>query len=165
MVHAHSTTWGVISKQIVLQSLLYGFVLDTAGEMVQYGAQQDMYIPTQEERYSKVAKITLFMCVVVPSGIVLWAYGNEQDLLSCAFAFLEPPAFLLRAGGCGSGAAFALSAVLQALLFFAMSRSSKLTAKGKLTLAATWGMAFALVLRVLIAWQFWVAAGGGQAAG
>lgn len=124
-----------------------------------------MYIPTQEERYSKVARITLFLCVLVPSGIVLWAYGNEQDLLACAFAFLEPPAFLLRVGGCSSGVAFAMSAMLQAFAFFLMARSKKLTAKGKLTLAVTWGMAFALVLRVLIAWQFWVAAGGGQAAG
>ncbi len=123
-----------------------------------------MYIPTQEERYSKVARFTLFMCVVVPSGIVAWAYGNLGDLLACAFAFLEPPAVVLRAGGCSSGVAFTLSAMLQALLFFLMARSKKLTPKGKLTIAITWGMAFALMLRVLIAWQFWQTAGG-QVAG
>lgn len=123
-----------------------------------------MYIPTQEERYSKVAGITLFLCIVVPSGIVAWAFGNEQDLMSCAFAFLEPPAFVLKLSGCSSTAAFLLSAALQALLFYVMKRSKKLTPKGKLTLAVTWGMSFALLLRVLIAWQFWLAAGGGQAA-
>ncbi|MDO5469857.1 MAG: hypothetical protein Q4F38_01030 [Akkermansia sp.] len=124
-----------------------------------------MYIPTQEERYSKVAKITLFMCVVVPSGVVAWAYGNVQDLLACAFAFLEPPAVLFRASGCSSSTAFVLSVVVQALAFFLLARSRKMTAKGKLTVAVTWGMLFALILRLLIAWQFWVAAGGGQAAG
>ena len=130
---------------------------------MQYG--QDMYIPTQEERYSKVARFTLFMCVVVPSGIVAWAYGNVQDLLACLFAFPEPPAVLLRSSGCSSGVAFTLSAMLQALVFFLMARSKKLTPKGKLTVAITWGMAFALILRVLIAWQFWQAAGGAQVAG
>ncbi len=124
-----------------------------------------MYIPTQEERYSKVARFTLFLCVLLPSGVVVWLYGNEHNLLSCAFAFLEPPAVLLRALGCGSSAAFLLSAALQAILFFWMSRSSRLTPKGKLTLAVTWGMFFALVLRVMIAYQFWLAAGGNQAAG
>lgn len=119
-----------------------------------------MYIPTQEERYSKVARFTLLMCVVVPSGIVAWAYGNVDDLLACVFAFLEPPAVILRASGCSSGVAFVGSALLQAFLFFLMARSKKLTPKGKLTVSITWGMAFALILRVLIAWQFWQAAGG-----
>ncbi|MBR5895767.1 MAG: hypothetical protein IKZ13_09530 [Akkermansia sp.] len=123
-----------------------------------------MYIPTQEERYSKVAGFTLFLCVLVPSGIVAWAYGNEQDLLSCAFAFLEPPAVLLKLSGCSSSAAFILSAVLQSIVFFALSRSKKLTPKGKLTFAVTWGMLFALILRLLIAWQFWLAAGGSSTA-
>lgn len=122
-----------------------------------------MYIPTQEERYSKVAGFTLFLCVLVPSGIVAWLYGNEQDLLACTFAFLEPPAFVMKASGCGSSVAFILSALLQAVLFFWVSRSRRLTPRGKLTIAVTWGMLFALLLRVLIAWQFWVAAGGGQA--
>lgn len=122
-----------------------------------------MYIPTQQERYSKVAGYTLFLCVVLPSAIVLWAYGNVNDLLACVFAFLEPPAVLLRAGGCGRTAAFLLSALLQAILFFWVRRSSKLTPKGKLTLAVTWGMLFALILRLMIAYRFWVEAGGGGA--
>ncbi len=116
---------------------------------------RDMYIPTQEERYSKVAGFTLFLCVLVPSGIVLWLYGNEQDLLSCAFAFLEPPAVLLRACGLGRTGAFLVSAAAQAVAFFCMRRSERLTPKGKLTLAVTWGMLWALILRLLIAWQFW----------
>ena len=126
-------------------------------------ASELMYIPTQEERYSKVAKLTLFMCVVVPSGVVAWAYGNVDDLLACSCAFLEPPAFLLKVSGCNSALAFTLSAVLQCLGFFLIARSKKLTAKGKLTVAVTWGMLFALLLRLLIAWQFWVAAGGSAA--
>lgn len=122
-----------------------------------------MYIPTQAERYSKVAGYTLFLCVLVPSGIVLWLYGNEQDLLSCAFAFLEPPAVLLRASGLGNTAAFLMSAAIQAVAFFCLRRSTRLTPKGKLTLAVTWGMLWALILRLLIAWQYWQAAQ--QAAG
>lgn len=122
-----------------------------------------MYIPTQEERYRKVAGLTLFMCVLVPPGVVAWAYGNEQDLLACAFAFLEPLAFVLKVSGCTSTVAFTLSALLQAVLFFWLSRTGKLTPKGRLTVAVTWGMLTALVLRLLIAWQFWVAAGGSQA--
>ena len=131
-------------------------MLDRRGELVQDG--RSMYIPTQEERYSKVAGYTLFLCVLVPSGIVLWLYGNEQDLLACAFAFLEPPAVLLRASGLGNTAAFLMSAALQAVAFFCLRRSTRLTPRGKLTVAVTWGMLWALILRLLIAWQYWQAA-------
>lgn len=131
-------------------------MLDRRGELVQ--DVRSMYIPTQEERYSKVAGYTLFLCVLVPSGIVLWLYGNEQDLLACAFAFLEPPAVLLRASGLGNTAAFLMSAALQAVAFFCLRRSTRLTPRGKLTVAVTWGMLWALILRLLIAWQYWLAA-------
>ncbi len=131
-------------------------MLDSAEVMVQDVGR--MYIPTQEERYSKVAGYTLFLCVLVPSGVVLWLYGHEQDLLACAFAFLEPPAVLFRAGGMSSTVAFLLSAAVQAVAFFCLRRSVRLTPKGKLTLAVTWGMLWALILRLLIAWQYWQAA-------
>ena len=36
-----------------------------------------------------------------------------------------------------------------------MVRSRTLTAKGKVTLAITWGMLFALILRLMIAYEIW----------
>lgn len=113
-----------------------------------------MYIPTQKERYSKVAGLTLFLCVMLPSGIVAWL-GDVEDLLSCMCAFLWPVAQPLVYLGFTQMAAFIISAILQAFGFFAMLRSKKLSSKAKLTIAITWGMSFALILRVLIAFETW----------
>lgn len=122
-----------------------------------------MYIPTQEERYSKVARITLLLCVIVPAGIVAW-FGQVGDILSCACGFLLPLAVPLAHMGFASWAALSLSALLQAGVFFCMTRSRTLTTKGKVTLAITWGMLFALILRLMIAYDAWVAATADQAA-
>ncbi|MBQ4613829.1 MAG: hypothetical protein IJB31_02755 [Akkermansia sp.] len=113
-----------------------------------------MYIPTQKERYSKVAQITLLLCVMIPSGVVAWL-GGMEDLLSCCVAFLWPLAQPLVYMGFAKAAALCLSALVQAVAFFWMARTQKLTARGKLTLAVTWGMSFALVLRILIAFELW----------
>lgn len=122
-----------------------------------------MYIPTQQERYSKVARITLFLCVIAPSAVVAW-YGQAGDILACIFAFLIPIALPLNYFWCSPLLAYCLSALLQALVFFFMVRSRTLTAKGKVTLAITWGMLFALILRLMIAYDAWVAATADQAA-
>ena len=113
-----------------------------------------MYIPTQEERYSKVARITLFLCVIAPSAVVAW-YGQAGDILSCIFAFLVPIALPLNYFVQTPLLAYCSSALVQALVFFFMVRSRTLTAKGKVTLAITWGMLFALILRLMIAYEIW----------
>lgn len=118
-----------------------------------------MYIPTQEERYSKIARITLLLCVIVPSAVVAWL-GQVGDVISCAFGFLWPLAMPLIAMDFEPWAALGLSAMLQATLFFWMARSHTLTPKGKVTLAITWGMLFALILRIMIAYQVWLQATG-----
>ena len=115
-----------------------------------------MYIPTQEERYSKVARITLFLCVIVPPGVVAWL-GQVGDVLACACGFLFPIALPISwFFECSLLVALCLSALLQAVFFFLMVRSRTLTAKGKVTLAITWGMLFALILRLMIAYEVWV---------
>ena len=114
-----------------------------------------MYIPTQEERYSKVARITLFLCVIAPSAVVAWL-GQVGDILACAFAFLIPIALPVSYFGLNPMASFCLSALVQAIVFFCMVRSRVLTPKGKVTLAITWGMLFALILRIMIAYEVWV---------
>lgn len=78
-----------------------------------------------------------------------------EDLLSCCMAFLWPVAQPLVYMGFAKPAALCLSALVQAVAFFWMARSHRLTARGKLTIAVTWGMAFALILRVLIAFELW----------
>ena len=113
-----------------------------------------MYIPTQEERYSKIARITLLLCVIVPSGVVAWL-GQVGDILACSMGFLWPIAAPLIRCGLDTWAALCVSAALQAILFFAVARSRKLTDKGKVTLCITWGMLFALILRIMIAYEIW----------
>lgn len=116
-----------------------------------------MYIPTQEERYSKVARITLFLCVIAPSAVVAWL-GQVGDILACLMGFLWPIALPLNFIGCDIRLALCLSALLQALVFFWMVRTRLLTPRGKATLAITWGMLFALILRLMIAYQAWLQA-------
>lgn len=116
-----------------------------------------MYIPTQEERYSKIAKITLLLCVIVPAGVVAWL-GQVGDPLSCAMGFLWPIAMPLMALHMEAWQALCLSAAAQACVFFAIARSRTLTAKGKVTICITWGMLFALILRIMIAYHVWLMA-------
>lgn len=113
-----------------------------------------MFIPTQQERYSKVARITLLLCVIVPSGIVSWLGGHET-LLSCITAFLQPIALPINYMGFGANASLCLSALLQAIIFFLVAHHRKLTPKTKLTICITWGMFFALLLRLLLAYAAW----------
>ncbi|MBR4107567.1 MAG: hypothetical protein IKK45_02635 [Akkermansia sp.] len=113
-----------------------------------------MYIPTQEERYSKVARLTLLLCVIIPSGIVAWL-ADVGDLLSCLCAFLWPIALPLDYAGFNQVAALCISALVQGIAFFALAATHRLSAKTKLTIAITWGMLFALLLRILIAYAVW----------
>lgn len=101
-----------------------------------------------------MAQITLLLCVMIPSGVVAWL-GGMDDVLSCSMAFLWPVAQPLVYMGFAKPAALCLSALVQAVAFFWMARTHRLTARGKLTIAVTWGMAFALILRVLIAFELW----------
>ena len=101
-----------------------------------------------------MAQITLLLCVMIPSGVVAWL-GGIDDVFSCIIAFLWALARPLEYLGFTKVAALCLSALVQAIAFFWMAKSRKLTARGKLTIAVTWGMSFALILRVLIAFELW----------
>lgn len=114
-----------------------------------------MYIPTQEERYRKVATATLLLCLVMPSAVVAWL-ADAADVLSCAAAFLQPLALLFDTLGFNAAAAMCCSATLHAVLFWCLVKVKKsLTPKHKLTIAVTWGMLTALLLRVLVAFTLW----------
>ena len=115
---------------------------------------QAMYIPTQEERYSKVARITLLLCVVAPSGVVAWL-AQLGEAYTWPLAFLYPIAVPLNYYDTPPVVSMAVSALLQACMFFFVVRSHRLTPKGKATLCITWGMLFALIVRVMIAYDLW----------
>lgn len=107
-----------------------------------------MYIPTQDERYSKAARLTLLLCIVAPSGFVAWMMGAHW--YNAAAAFLIPPMELLDSWGFNEMAAACISAIIQLAVFVWLNLSKRLSSKTKLTIAITWGMLFALILRVLI---------------
>ena len=115
-----------------------------------------MYIPTQEERYSKVARLTLFLCIMLPSAIVMWL-AEIAELTNCLYAFLLPIAMPLDWVGFNKVAAICISALIQGILFFWLATTKKLSAKAKTTIAVTWGMGFALILRILIAFAIYQA--------
>ena len=118
-----------------------------------------MYIPTQEERYSKVARLTLLLCVVVPSAVVMWL-AEIADLMTCTYAFLLPVAMPLDWVGFNKVAAICISALIQGIIFFWLAITRKLSAKTKSTIAITWGMSFALILKLLIAFSVYRAVRG-----
>ena len=114
-----------------------------------------MYIPTQEERYSRVAWYTMLLCLVIPSGVVQWAYlKGTDDLLECAMAFVQPLTHLLSAIGLHAGAAYIISALIHALAFFWLVKLCKWSAKKKLTVTVTWGMATAFIWRLMIFYYY-----------
>ena len=124
---------------------------------MQYG--HDMYIPTQEERYSKVARLTLLLCVIIPPAVVMWL-AEIADLMTCAYAFLLPVAMPLDWVGFNKVAAICISALIQGIIFFWLAITRKLSAKTKSTIAITWGMSFALILKLLIAFSVYRAVRG-----
>ena len=116
-----------------------------------------MYIPTQEERYSKVAKITLFLCVMLPSSVVCLA-GGERGLMNVLAAFLFPPGMIFQSVlGVSLSAAICISAALQGAAFWWLSCFCRRSPKAKITIAITWGMSLALLLRLQIAYLTWSA--------
>lgn len=108
-----------------------------------------MYIPTQEERYSKGAALTLLLCVIIPPAVILYLKG-VHDVLQLVGAFTLPIAFLFQNLGLGAGGAVALSAAIQALAFFLLARRSRRSPKTKLTIGITWGMMTALSLKIIL---------------
>lgn len=113
-----------------------------------------MLIPTQEERYSKAPKITLLLCVMIPSMVVAWL-ADVTDPLTLLFAFLQPIALPLVFLGVKGWFAMALSALVQGIAYFRLAKARRWSAKTKFTICVTWGMAFAAALRFLIAWATW----------
>lgn len=108
-----------------------------------------MYIPTQEERYSKAARLTLLLCIMVPSAVVTWLMG--APLSQAAAAFLLPLSVLIEnMADFNSMAAAGISAVVQFIIFLRLAYNRRLSAKKRLTIAITWGMLLALILRIII---------------
>ncbi len=118
------------------------------------GQNSTVFIPTQQERYSKVASVTLFLCVIIPSGVVYWLSG-VQDFVMCCAAFLWALAYPLDLMGFNSTAALCISALVQSCGFWYLIRTRRLSPRAKLTIAVTWGMAFALLLKLLIAFALY----------
>ncbi len=109
-----------------------------------------MYIPTQEERYSKVALLTLLLCVIVPSGIILYLKG-VTNLLFLLFGFTLPLAYAAQeTAGLDHVVATASSFICQALLFYFFVIRPKYSPKTKITVAITWGMLMALFVKVIV---------------
>ena len=118
-----------------------------------------MYIPTQEERYSKVARLTLLLLLVLPSTVVMWL-AEIADLGTCLYAFLLPVAMPLDWMGFNKVAALCISALFQGIMFFWLCATRKLSTKTKTTIAVTWGMSFALIVKILIAFSIYRAVKG-----
>ncbi len=114
-----------------------------------------MYIPTQKERYSSVANLTLLLCVIAPSCFVAWIY-TEMGFGGIMSAFSWPLAFVFQAIFGSFAAGMLMSSVLM-LVAFMLLRRSKMLPKKKLTIAIIWGMSFALIVRILIAYQLYIA--------
>lgn len=114
-----------------------------------------MYIPTQKERYSKVAWYTLLLCMMLPSGLVAWAYGDFTSLAWCACAFLLPMTHLLVWTGASFGGAVMISSVFHSIAFFWLVKRCRWKPKTRLTVAVTYGMLTALILRLMIAYIVW----------
>lgn len=113
-----------------------------------------MFIPTQQERYSKAAKITLLLCVMIPSAVVAWLAGIRQAFV-LMFSFMLPIAMPLDWLGFNHTAALIIAAVIEGTGYIALVRAKKLTPKTKLTIAITWGMAFALLLKLFHLYAVW----------
>ncbi len=114
-----------------------------------------MYIPTQKERYSSVANLTLLLCIIAPSCFVAWIY-TEMGFGGIMTAFSWPLAVVFQALFGSFGAGMMMSSVLQ-LVAYMLLRRSKLEPKRKLTIAILWGMGSALAVRALIAYQLYQA--------
>lgn len=113
-----------------------------------------MYIPTQKERYSKAAKITLLLCVMLPSSVVAWLLGIRQAAL-LMFAFLLPVSMPLDWLGFNKTAALIIAALLEGLAYVALILIPKLSPKTRLTIAITWGMFFAFLLKLFNGYDIW----------
>lgn len=116
-----------------------------------------MYIPTQEERYSKKSTATLLLCVIAPSAVILGLMG-VTNLMLLLSAFIQPLAFLIEQCGLSNTMGIVLSSLLQAILFFMLARAKKLSPKRRLTIAIVWGMSLALALKLIVVFAQYLSA-------
>ena len=108
-----------------------------------------MYIPTQEERYRKAARLTLMLCIIAPSAVIAWMLGAPVGQAMAAF-LLPISVMLEHLADFNSMAAASISAIIQFILFLWLAYNRRMTAKHRLTIAITWGMMFALILRIIV---------------
>ncbi len=110
-----------------------------------------MYIPTQKERYSAVGNFTLLLYIVIPSAVVMGLYSGLSFMMMLS-GFALPLAWPLAHAMGNLGGAMIISSVLQ-LVAYLLLRRSKMPAKKKLTIAILWGMSFALIVRIILAFE------------
>ncbi len=107
-----------------------------------------MYIPSQEERYGKVAPLTLLLCVMVPPALVVW-WHSEMGLWDVLGAFTWPIAYPIVWVSGNLPLGLVISALLQLGGVLLLKRCSW-SAKRKMTFAILWGMLFALIVRLIM---------------
>ncbi len=107
-----------------------------------------MYIPSQTERYSKVANYTLLLCLVIPSIVVDLVYSDVMGIMDVLGACVWPIAWPLTFLTGSKGFSLFVGSVVLLAVFLWLRRSSK-PAKQRLTIAIVLGMLLALALRLI----------------
>ncbi len=120
-----------------------------------------MYIPTQEERYSKKGIVSLILCNIVPSCLYLSMQskelmmhpGQEWDAVMKIFtAFAYPLAGVFSLMGIPFfWWAIGISVVLHGGFIYWLKKSKKLNAKKAVCIALSLGMLEFLILKL---WPF-----------
>lgn len=91
---------------------------------------------------------------MLPSSVVAWLMGARQAAL-LMFAFLLPISMPLDWLGFNKTAALIIAAVIEGLAYLALILMPKLTPKRRLTIAITWGMLFAFLLKLFNGYDIW----------
>ena len=109
-----------------------------------------MYIPSQTERYSKVANYTLLLCLVIPSIVVALVYSEGMGIMDVLGVCVWPIAWPLTILTGSKGFSLFVGSVVLLAVFLWLRRSTK-PAKQRLTIAIVLGMLLALALRLILA--------------
>lgn len=124
-----------------------------------------MFIPTQEERYSKRTFMTLVLCVMLPCAVYAYFHSSEftvpvdslAGMLNLLFFFTHPLAVLflwlgapsMSAAGVTWGIGGTVASLFVHLAIIYLIYRSKMTVKGAVTLAVTIGFADLLAAKIM----------------
>lgn len=124
-----------------------------------------MFIPTQEERYSKRTFVTLVLCVMLPSAVYAYFHSAQFDvpvdsiagMLNLIFFFTHPLAVLflklglpkMTAAGVTWGIGGTVASLFVHLALIYLIYRSKLTVKRAVTLAVTIGFLDLLAAKLM----------------